>query len=103
VVERGDEAARRCRHAQRHAGARKPDGPECLHHPAAVDYGDEDQQRGAGERRSAEHLGRRVERQLALEDPGARPGDRGERHVYLSAPLAPRSIERHRRCRHAVK
>jgi hypothetical protein len=77
VVERGDEAARRGRDAQRHGDARNPDGPERLQHPAAVDDSDIGQQRGARERRSAEDLGRRVERELALEDAGARPGDCG--------------------------
>jgi hypothetical protein len=45
----------------------------------------------------------RVERELALEDAGGRPGDRGERHVDLPAPLAARLLKRHRRRRHAVK
>jgi hypothetical protein len=103
VVERGDEAPRGGRDAQRHGDARKPDGPEGLQHAAAVDDRDIGQQRGARERRSPEDLRRRVERELALEDAGGRPRDCGERHVDLPAPLAPRRLERHRRRGHAVK
>jgi len=103
MVERGDEAARRGCDAQRHRDARTPDSPERLHHSAAFDDRDIGQQGGARERGSAEDLGRRVERQLALEDAGGRPYDRGERHVDLAAPSAPRSLERHRRRSHAVK
>ena len=87
----------------RHRNARSPDGPECLQRAATVDHGDIGQQRGTREHRSAENLGRRVDADLALEDARRRPGDCGERHVDLSAPSAPRPLERHRRRRHAVK
>jgi hypothetical protein len=103
VVKRGDETARRDRDAQRHGDARNPDGPERLQHPAAVDDRDIGQQRGARERRSAEDLRRRVERELALQDAGGRPRDCGERHIDLPAPRAPRPLERHGRRRYAVK
>ena len=91
------------RHAHRDAEAGDPDGPERVHHAAAVHDRDVDQQRSAREGRSAEDLRRRVERELALEHTGGRPGDGGERHVDLPAPLAPRRLERHRRRGHAGK
>ena len=102
VVERGDEAARRDRDAPRHREARDPDGPEGLEHPAALGDRHVGEQGGGGERRAAEDLGRRVERELALEDAGGRPGDRGESDVDLPAALSPRLLERHRRGRHGV-
>ena len=103
VIERGDEAGRRGRDAQRHGDARNPDRPERLQHPAVFDDRDIGEQRSARERRSAENLRGRVERELALEDAGGRPRDCGERHIDLPAPLALRPLERHRRSRHAVK
>jgi hypothetical protein len=103
VVERGDEAARRGRDAQRHGDARKADGPERPQHAAALDDRDIRQQHGAGEHRSAEDLRRRVERELALENAGGRPRDGRERHVDLPAPLVCRPLDRQRRRRHAVE
>ena len=88
-----------------HSATATPATPTDLNactHPAALDDRDVDQQRGAREHRSAEDLRRRVERELALQDAGGRPRDRGERHVDLPAPLAPRPLERHRRRRHAA-
>ena len=103
VVESRDEAARRGRDAQRHADAREPDRPERLHHPAALDDRDVDEQRSARERRPAEDLGGRVERELALKDASRRPRDRGERDIDLSPALAPQPLERRRPRRHTVK
>ena len=57
--------------------AREPHGPERLHHPAARDKRDVDQQRRTRECSSPEYLSRRVEGELALEDAGAGPGHRG--------------------------
>ena len=97
VVERGDEAARGGRDAHRHGDAREPDRPERLQHPAALDDRDVGQQRDAREHRPAEDLRRRVERELALQDAGGRPRDRGERDIDLPAPLAPRRLDASRR------
>jgi hypothetical protein len=87
VVEGGDEAARGGRDAHGHGDAGEPDGPEGLDHAATLDHRHVGQQRESGEDRPAEDLGRRVERELALQDPGGRPRDRGERHVELAPPL----------------
>jgi hypothetical protein len=103
VVERGYEAPGRGRDAERHGQARDTDRPERLHHSPALCDRDVGEQRGAGERRAARYLSGCVERELALEDAGGRPRDRGERHIDLSAALAPRPLERHRRRRHVVK
>jgi hypothetical protein len=89
VIERGDEAAGGDRDADGHRDAGQPDRAECLGDPPALDDRDIRQQRGAGEHRPPEDLGRRVERELALEHAGARPRDRRERDVDLTAALAP--------------
>ena len=89
VVERGDEAGGGRGHAQSDRDAREADRPERLHHSAALDDSDVREQRGAREDGSAEDLGRRVQRELALKDAGGRPCDCGECDVDLPAALAP--------------
>ena len=103
VVQRSDEAARSGRDTQRHRYAGEPHGPECLHHPAAFHDRHVREERGAREGGAPHDLRGRVKRELALEDAGGRPRDRGECHVDLPAPPAPRLPERHRRRRHAPR
>ena len=98
--ERGDEAARGRRDAQRHSHPGEPDRAERLHDPPALHDRHVGQQRHANA--APRDLRRRVERQLALEDARRRPGHRGERNIDLAAPLVARLLERHRG-RRAVK
>ena len=89
------------------ASPARPDGVERAQHRAALGDGDVREQAEHREERAAGDLRPDTDRQLALQEPGRRPGDRRERDEHASPPLLRaerqgRGRRRHRRIESAL-
>ena len=87
VVQRDDERAGGDRHQRGDGKPSAAHGVERAQHRAALDDGDVREQPEHGKERAPRELRRDTDRELALQDPRSRPGDRRERDEGASPPL----------------